>query len=311
MAAGTIGQSQIANAVRTFIAEAVTLMEHKGGMKPTVDTKTLPRKQGRTWNEPYLPPVTASSLTDAVLFDSPTQISDGKITITPAEVGVQVLWTHRAENTSTLNLASMLGDLCANAIEYKRDCDLLGQIDNFSTALGGSTTTLTVGLIGAAAALVRAGRSGTSRTGARATGNPAPAPYFAVFHEYNRYDLASQLSGLSGSPSQVTTGAAVSNFAGQTLSEFNKEWIENYHVGNVHGVNFFVDNNLTISSGVKGGVYAKKSMIHCQFAGVDSYSVKEIDGRATRVTVTADYGVGERDDAWGVEVLVDATAPAT
>lgn len=311
MAAGIIGQTQIANAVRTYIAEVDMFNEHGTVMRQCIDSKTLSRKQGRAWNEPYVPPVTATSLTDGVEFDSPTQISDAKITITPAEVGVQMLWTKRSDATSTLNMASIVAELTANAINYKEDTDLLGQLDSFSSSLGSGTSTLTVDLVGKGAALVRGGRTGTSRTGARTTGDPAPPPYFAIFHEYNRYDLASQLSGLGGAPTQVTTGAAVSNFAGQSLTEFNARFIEQHVVGNIHGVKCLVDNNFTISSNaIKGGVFSKKAMVHVQFAGMDSYQVTEKDGRAIRVTVTKDYGFGERADNYGVELHVDCTVPS-
>ena len=314
MATGVIGQSQIAQSLKVMFAEAQTFMEHKAIAKGTFDVRTLPRKMGASWNQTALPPLSAVDLTDGELFDSPQQISDQKITITPAEVGAQLLFTKKAFAQSFLD-PSMLGELLAEAIEYKRDTHLLGQYDNSGGVLGTTSTTLTVDLVAKGVAAIKAGRaigSGSARTGARTTGDPVPAPYFAMFHGYNEFDIRSQLSGLGGAPTQVTTAASVMNFAGNTINEWMAKWIQQgTYVGEIAGAKFLVDNNFTITSNaIKGGIYAQKARVHVEFAGLETYDVKMTDGRATLMTATADFGTGERADVWSIEVAVDASAPA-
>lgn len=314
MAGAVTAQAQLDDAIRTFIAEAAELSEHKGVMKNLFDTRTLPQKQGRTWNEPWFTPISAAALTDGLEFDSPTQITDSKITITPGEVGVQVMWTNRADMTITENFASIAANMCTDALERKRDQDLLGLLDGFSTSLGGATTTFTAGLVSAAVALLQGGRAGSTRTGALTTGDPAPTPYYTVVHPYHGHDLLMQLGGLSGAPTQVTTGAMVGNYAGATLTSDNMAALRNAgkSLGNLRGSEIFVDGNFTITSNsIKAGCFSKMACVHVSFQGVQTYRVRSNDGRAVRHTTWIDYGYGERADNYGIELYLDTTAPAT
>lgn len=315
MATGVTGQTQIDGALRTFIAEADYIREHKGVMKQLVDKKDLPKKMGRTWNEPVFRTVAAASLTDGVEFDSPSQVLDDLLTITPAEVGVQVLWTNRMNMTMTEDFARLAADLCTNALEYKLDVDLLTQIDSFSTALGGTTTSLTPGLISAVASALRGGRTGTTRSGARTTGEPAPTPINAVFHPHNHHDLAMNLGGLSGSGANTTawtTSAITGNYAALQANDEMVKWMREYYVGDISGVAVHLDGNFTVASNaIKGGVFSKKAIVLVNFQGMQDYRVRTVDGRAVRHTMWIDYGYGERADNWGHEVAVDVTAPTT
>ena len=312
MANGVTEVTSVNDAMETFIADADFIREHKGIMKGLVDKKDLPKRKGTTWNEPYFGSISAQALYDGDEFDSPTEITDDKITITPGEVGVQVLWTNRMALTITEEFARIAADLCMNAIEYKIDTDLLGQLDSFSTAIGGSTTSLSAGLISAGRATLMGGRTGTKRTGARTTGEPAPLPINAVIHPFGEHDLAMQLAGVSGAPTQYTTTAIPGNFGGQSLTEYNRKNLEEAYVAKVRGVNVYCDGNLTIASNaVKGGVFAKRAIVMVNFQGVQEYRVRTVDGRAVRHTVWVDYGFGERADNWGVELAHDATAPTT
>lgn len=315
MATGPIGQSQITNALRVMMAEANRFGEHKGVYKGTVELHELPRKMGRDWNRPSLPPLTAVAVAADNEYDSPQQVADQKVTITPGEVIVQVEYGLRAFATSTLN-AGMLGELTADAIEVKRDVDGLAVYDTFGGVIGTTSTTLTVDLIAKAATNVKAGRAtngASARTGARTTGEANFGEMFAVFHEYNFFDIQSQLSGLGGAPTQVTTGAAAMNYAGNTISEYMKSWIEQgSFVGKIAGTTVLVDNNFTIASNaIKGGVYGRKSLLHITF---DDYDLKDPwyskDRRFVTLTAVADYGNGKQMDVGGREVDVDATAPS-
>lgn len=313
MPANITSQTQLDDALTVFIADAVTLSEHTGVMKKLVDSVTLPKKSGRNWSEPWFTPVSAVSLTDGIEFDSPVQVTDSKITITPGEVGVQIYWTNRADMTITENFASFAAKLMVDSLERKRDQDLLTLLDGFSTSLGGATVTYTAGLVSAATALLRGGRSGALRAGALPTGDMAPGPYRGVVHPYHVHDDAMQRSGLSGVPTQYGAGVPmVGNYGGQSLSEANVRAIENAEIGRVGGATMYVDGNFTISSNsIKGGVFSQMALVHVDYQGLKQKKVETDDGRLIKHTMLIDYGTGERADNYGIELFLDCTAPAT
>jgi hypothetical protein len=314
MATGIIGQAQIDDALRTMVAEAVTYGEHKGIYRGTVDERRLPRKMGRDWREPALPPLTAFGANPDEEYDSPQQIQDSKIVITPAESLVQFMASRRADVTSTLSLMSMLGELAADGLEQKRDADGIVQYDTAGGVLG-TNATVTVDVIAKGATYVRSGRAapgGSMRTGARPTGDPPQGPIYSVFHEFNRFDIQSQLSGLGGAPTQITgSTAAVMNWSGNELTDYMKRWIEDgTFEARIAATNFLIDNNFSIVGNViKGGIYAKQAFVHVTFIDYDPFEMPTVDGRFRRVTVIADYGNGKRADNYVIEVGADATAP--
>lgn len=323
MATGTTAVAQLDNMRRTMIAEAQLVQEHKEVMAKLVATRRLPKQQGTTYNMPYLGAITAASLTDGVEFDSPQQITDTNVSFTPAEVGVQVLWTKRLNLVITEDFPRLAADLMMNAIEYKRDTDLLGQLDSFAGIAGAAGTAFHHGLAAAAVNAVREGRtanvtSGTvvARTGARTTGDPPTGqPISIVLHERNRYDLTVQYGGLAAvaQGTAVAVGTAQSSVGAGGTGSYEQRWRETYFTGfKIMGAEVYVDNNLTIDSSddIKGGVFAREAIQHITFQGVQDYQVTTDDGRAVKHTIWVDYGYGEYNDAWGRELYIDCTAPA-
>ena len=316
MATAPTTSASINDMLRTFIAEAQFVQEHKGVMDKIIDTQSLPKKWGRTWNEPYLNALDAVDLVENSVFDSPQQISDATTQITPSEKGCQILWPHRLNDVITENLPTIGGKLIANALEYKRDTDLLTLLDGFGGSLGSGTAAASVGIIDAALTAIREGRainSGVARTGARATGDPATSPLRVVLQERHRHDLMSQLSGVGTAAGNTTSAIGAMNFAGQMLSEYNRKWIETYYICHVAGAMVVVDNNLTIdgSNQVKAGAFEEEALVQVKFRGIKEKQFETADGRFMQQTVVIDYGYGERKDVGGVELHLDATAAAT
>lgn len=323
MATGVTGVAQIDNMRRTMIAEAQLVQEHKGVMDKLVATRRLPKNMGTTYNMPYLGAITATSLTDGVEFDSPQQITDTNVSFTPAEVGVQVLWTKRMNLVISEDFPRLAADLMMNAIEYKRDTDLLGQLDSFAGIAGAAGTAFHHGLAAAAVNAVREGRAATvtsgspvARTGARTTGDPPTGQKISiVLHERNRYDLTVQYGGLAAvaQGTAVAVGTAASSVGAGGTADYERRWRETYFTGfTIMGAEVYVDNNLTVdgSDDIKGGVFAREAIQHITFQGVQDKLVETDDGRAFKHTIFVDYGYGEYNDSWGRELYVDATAPA-
>jgi hypothetical protein len=316
---GVTTTTQIDKAVNTYVAKALEVREHAPVMMRLMDTRTLPRGEGGTYHEPWFAALTAVALTDGEEYDSPERLGDEETTYVPGEVGSQVLITKRTNDIVSENLFAIAGRLQTNAVETKRDTDNLSLLDGFAASVGSGTATLVAGHIGAAAAIIRSGLapSGSAlRTGARSTGDPPEGPIYAVVHEYNRYDLASQFSGLMriGSDATIGTNAAVNSFTnnGGMTSEIQRRWVEEHVAGKVHGVSVITDGNLAIAStAIKGAVFAKEALVHLRFRGINKKQVETDDGRAIKMTLVDDYGYGERNDAWGIELHLDASAPTT
>ena len=80
-----------------------------------------------------------------------------------------------ATGDATYDVKAAAGKILGAAMEKKRDVDLLGQLSDGTTDLGGSAD-LTMGFVAAARALL-AGNATTS-------GGPAPLPYVLVHHPF-------------------------------------------------------------------------------------------------------------------------------
>lgn len=315
MAVGVITSANISKAKKLFVAAAIYVGEHKEIMAGLVDKKTLPEGQGDTYNEPYWPTLSAGSLTEGALIASPQLITDQGISISTGEVGSHVIFTRRMARRISENFATVAGKLMGRAIAVKKDRDLLTLGATASVALGSSATTLTVGLIGTAAVGIETGLQGTARQGIRDTGDPGDRPFYGVFHPYNRYDLASQLSGLGGGPGNTTaigTTAATMGYGGQVINNgLSQDVIRNNFAGNVMGVDLFFNGSLPISAGaVNGLVFAKMAMILVQFMNLDVEQSWNAARRAFEWIAVEDYGFGVRADGQMRRVILDATAPA-
>lgn len=314
MAVGATTSASIRNMFRTFIAEAMYTAEHLGVMDKSIDTKRLPLRMGTRYNEPYFGALVATDIPENLEFDNPQVVGDANISITPQERGCQVLWPDRLSDAMTESLPSIVGKLLSRAIEYKRDVDLLTMLDAVGGSLGGGTAACTVGIIHAALSAIREGiplSGATARTGARSTGEPATSPLRVVLHERHRHDLMGQLSGLGGVPTQITGSAVTINYAGQSLTDYNARWVEQYYVGHIAGAMMLIDNNIPIvSNAAKGGAFERDAFVQVTYRGLRDYTARSNDGRFYKQTVIADYGFGIRKDVGGVELHLDATAPA-
>lgn len=317
MPTGVTGQTQIDQALPTLVENADTFREHKGLVKKLFDRKRLGRKSGRTWNEPIFATASAVAVTDGVAIDSPNQITDTLLTITPSRVAAQILWTDRMNDTISEDFVAAAADLIANALEYRLDTDCLTQGASFSTTRGGSTVTLTPGLISAAAAGVRSGRVGTIRTGGRTTGDPLVAGaglIHGVFHPFHEHDLAMNLGGQAGGGAATQYGAGtamIGNYAAVGTGQSPK-WLTDYFFDTIRGVQVHLDGNFTITSNaISAFVHTPRAEVLVDFITMGDYVFRTEDGQARLQTMWSDYGLGERADNGGCVITLDATAPTS
>ncbi len=259
------------------------------------------RKQlhdGKDINVPYWGIITANVLSEGVDMADSKDMEDTLVTITPREVGCKIILTDKLVRDNNEDVKGAAGRLLGEAMEYKRDFDLLEQIDDATTSLGSTATTGTMGAIAAARALL-AGN-------AVSAGGPAPMPYAMVHHPFALLDLVDVLT-----PVQTLTWYPQAT----QVPSLADEVVRNYTIGRLFGVNIIEDGNLDISTSTsgKGGVFATGEGGAIILGTADEWSIepeRDASLRATELNVVGEYGVGEYKAGWIVELLWDATTPA-
>lgn len=275
-----------------FIAPARMTLEQKGVMEQLVDSETLPDGEGEDFNTPKFGTLTAQAVTEGIELNNPQLLSTTSSKITPGEVGIEVLITDKTQRALKGNIIARAGELMGDAMARKLDQDLLGLLDGFSTSLVGANTALKPGYISAGFANI--------------TGNttePGQPPVYTVLHPFSYNAMIASLIPLSSS--------AVGNPVPKGISEYV---LENYFKMDLFNTKIFTDGNLTIDSSadVKSGMFARRALQFIKTSKRMSHEEKRIPGaRSTEYYVFSEYGYGEYQDAWGVELYCDATAPTS
>ena len=251
--------------------------------------------KGTTTNIPYWTTLTANQLTEKVDMVLSETITDTNVQITPYEVGLKTILTYNAIEDDNEDMKSVAGKLMGSAYEKKRDGDLLGQIDDAITSLGGAATTLTMGHIAAARATLM-GNSGA--------GGPAPVPFVCVIHPYQELDLVDVITPVvPAGTAQVTVGGG-----------FIEDVLRSYSIGRLFGIPIITDGNLVIAgtATAKGGVFAAGeggAIVYVEKRAADVTPDNDPSMRGIELNYVGRYGAGEFFSRWIVELNMDATAP--
>ncbi|KKL45507.1 hypothetical protein LCGC14_2354980, partial [marine sediment metagenome] len=202
---------------------------------------TKEKGDGKTVNVPYWGEVTAVGLTEGIDMAASSAMEDTNVQITPAEVGVKIILSDKLVRDNQEDVKAAAGRILGNAMEKKRDQDLLGQLDDGTTSLGGTSSTLAMGEVAAARALLGGN--------ATASGGPAPLPYVFVHHPFALLDLVDVVTPL------VPVAGTFTSASGAVVDAILREYI----VGRLFGMSVIEDGNLDISSNTsgKGGVFSR------------------------------------------------------
>ena len=250
---------------------------------------------GKNINVPTFGTVTARDLTEGIDNVVSETMSDSSITVTPREVGCKLILTDKLVRDNNEDVKAAAGRILGNAMEVKRDQDLLLNLASAATTLGAGGTA-TLGQIAAARAILKGNPV--------ASGGPAPGTPYIVHHPYvtlDFVDIFTPLVPIAGS-SQISQGGAIAD-----------EVIRNYGQGRLFGMPYIEDGNIDITSianTAKGGVFIRDFMI---LATANEWSVepeRDASLRATELNITGEYGSGIYIDDWGVTMNHDALLPA-
>ena len=261
---------------------------------------------GKTVNLPTLGTVTARSLTEGIENTISETMSDTSVTITPGEVGAIIVVTDKMVRDNNEDIKGAAGVMLGNAMEVKRDQDLLLQLASAGTTLGAGGTA-TLGQVAAARSIIKGNPT--------SSGGPGPGSLVLVHHPYVTLDFVDVMTPLA--PFGVITTAVTALAAMQSQSGgLADEVIRNYGVGRLFGMPVIEDGNIdttTIANTAKGGVFNTGQGSAVVLATANEWDIepKRNPGlRATELHCVGEYGVGIYEADWIVTMNHDATLPA-
>ena len=295
--------SVMADTVPTVLEAARYTAEFIAEMSKLVWNIRKELHDGKNVNVPYFGTVTARNLTEGVDNTASETMSDTLVTITPGEVGCKIILTDKVVRDDNEDIKAAAGRILGNAMEVKRDQDLLGQLADGTNSLGaGSTATL--GQIAAARAILKGNPV--------SSGGPAPGQLVIVHHPYVTLDVIDVLTPIVPVQSSGTAGYTIQAPGGDMMDDV----LRNYAVGRIFGMPWIEDGNIdttTTANSAKGGVFATGeggSIILATAANWEVEAERDASLRATELNIVGEYGVGEYLAGWIVVLAHDATLPA-
>ncbi len=285
----------LSDTVPTILERARFTSQFKAIMASLSWKITKQLHDGKNVNLPYWGIVAAGNLTEGVDMSTSEAMEDTLITYTPGEVGVKIILTDKLVRDNNEDVKAAAGRILGDAMELKRDVDLLNQLDDGAETLG-SGSGATLGQFAAARAILMGN--------AVSTGGPAPLPYACVTHPHVTLDLVDVLTPILPSSNYGMVGAA--GIADQVTRQ--------YTIGTLFGMPIVEDGNLPISSNtVKGGCFATGEGGGLVLATADEWAIepeRDASLRATELNIVGEYAVGEYLANWIVELYHDAATPS-
>ena len=294
--------TSLGDTLPVFIAEAELTLRQEGLMSRLVDTVTLGKGQGLTYNRPTWSAVSVVDLTQGTDLAQAQSVTDTNFAITVSEKGGQIFFTDLTEMALKEDVMRFFGRALANAYVREVDIDLTEVMDSAATSLGGAGTTMLIGRL--LAGVVRL------QTSAR----PAEGDVKVVLHPYHYHAVAEDLAGLSGGRWVNATGTpSIERSFGSSLTGMSAEIVQKYMVGTLGGVPVFTDPNIAIdaSDDAKGGIFAKRAILRVNYENPSVRVQRDESLRGVELNYAGSQGQGMYDTNWAFEFNCDASTPST
>lgn len=304
------------NLLKLMLAKARMTTQQDGNLTDLFQTDALPNGMGTTWNSTKFGTLQAYSLTQGVDMTQMQALTGANVTVTPAEVGVQVVVTRKALAQWSEDVAEKAGVIMRQAMDRKKDADIAGLFAGFSRRVGAAGAAFSLGHITAGVAVLASGPpnvGGVAISAGNAT-NAMEGPFVFVVRPEPMHSL---LRSLIGGPdaSAPTVGTTSVGLSGGMADKFAREG-QSRSIGMVGGASGYRNANLSkdTSDDSSGFIGARDAIVYVpmNYEGLGGI-IKEVDEslRAYEIDYVEDYGFGELDDTHGVELLLDATAPTS
>ena len=203
-------------------------------------------------------------------------------TLTPAEAGAQYFLTDRRLASDWSAVRADASQDLGQAMGQKVDTDLVGLFSS-----------LTAGTAGAAGTNMSWANFFAAQTYLRA--NYAPLPHVCVLHPYQWHSLGTA----------IAPGVTVTN-APQLQDEFARM----FFVGNVGGVDIFLDGNITSGTSCFGAMFSRQAIaLDTRRAPRIEYE-RDASRRGFELNASMIYAKGTWRPTFGVAINTAGTAPA-
>jgi len=277
--------SDLASIIQVIVSDVQYTARNEPVMRQLVWVMDLPEHKGEPIDVPKLGKLTAQSLTEGIDLASPQTLTDTDISISPGEVGLQVILTDRMLSRAPAGFFNMVADECGRAYAEKLDTDLLSLLDGFSISTPGTGVVLQLPDLSNARAYVRGNPT-----------EPGPEPLYCVLHPFQLNSIVNELV-------PVTAVAAMP-------PNISEEVLRDYFKGKTRpfGMPVFEDGNITVdgSDDAKGGVFSKKAIILIVTQEALPKTQRDESLRAEEVNLIGEYGYAEWQDSFGVEIYSQA-----
>lgn len=295
MPTGETYTTSLADSLETIIAAARAVREYEGVMQRLCENVTLEENTGLSWREITYAKLTAGAVAENQRVWNPQQFSDSAFSLTPSMTVIHTFVSDRVRRRLNEKALAKMGGLAQNAIERKKDIDGITMLDGATNSRPGAGSTLSTGVIAAAATNIRSN-----------TTEPSKGAIRCVLHGFQRKDLRDELTaGIGTYPIPE----------GKTARIFEKGY-----AGSIDNVEVFIDDNISIDSSddAKGGVFAEEGalLVQGKKPWTDTRREPDLGGGGESIWLYDEYIYGERlaantTSAWVWEILSDATSPTS
>lgn len=262
--ANTNFATTLSDSLPTVIQSARVVREFAGVMPRLVDRRRLGTGEGLDWNENALAQLQAQDLANTARNENFQLLTDTKLSVREALVGLSIKITDHARRRWSQNVAALVGDLGQRAMQTKKDKNLLAIGASATTDLGTAGNPMTSTLIGAAVTRVRSNR----------TEPGVEFPVYAVMTGPHMHDIEEEIvAGVGTYPIP----------AGQTDETFR-----NGFSGSVRRAEAYVDDNLTVDS--------LDDAIAIVFAGGTGGAIVHVEENSPRAVTERDEGLADGAD---------------
>lgn len=307
--------TNVGNMLRLMIATARNTPQAEGNLTTLFQRDPLPNHMGTSWNSTKIGTLSAFSLAQGVDMTQQQALTGTNVSVTPAEVGVQIVLTRKSVAQWTEDVAERAGVAIRNAMDRKKDTDIGGLFAGFSRRVGAAAAVFSMGHIGAGISRLAGGANTTGSAIAAGTGYDVnDGPFFFIVRPESVHHLLRSVIGAPGA-SAPTVGTTSPGLASGGLGEEKARVGQSKPLGEINGATGYRNANLAkdTSDDVSGFIGEKGAIVYVpmDYEGLGAI-VKEPDEslRAFEENWVEDYGFAELDDNKGIELLLDSS-PAT
>lgn len=285
---GVTSVNDVDDIIVPMLAATRFTVENETLMTQLVRVVTLPKNAGDDYREGKMGTLDAHALTTGLDMQQAQKLQDSIWTVTPSEVGVQVILTDKLIRIVRDNQMDIAGRLMGDAVQRKMDKDGIANFASFGgTAIGSASTALDWGYIAAGVSAVEGETE------------PAPGPYHFVQHSHAYHPLAKKLAptGTYPIPSGISQEVVEKGFVMK-------------HLGGGH---LWKDNNIEKDSSddAIGGVFAKEALLLVKSVAPSMEKERDASLRAWELNLVTEYGWGIFHSRWGRKTTFDAATPSS